>query len=417
MVSGGLIIAGEVTGFISFILTILTWLGVYVSLLVTLRSAPTQIPLVLGNLRQELMEERSMLRQRLKEGDRYHVFGGRQMRRVGKSQSHIRLIENTLRIQWREFRQLERKFRVSGSGGGGGERDVEGAEDVRSDDDEGSGDSDFDMGGGIYGEKGVGGGRARDRARMRRRESHLTDWMGMKQAGLSIDRCTYYRTDLRHRILWWWNQDSVSAIASRVQRLQIRRIERDVYESDELIKRGLAILGGMGGEDVYNDCGEGGPRGPGGIYGGSGVRRRRRSHRAKSSRAPSFSTNSRSRNASRAGVREVYEKETRRVRMRQSSPSTRSSSHSLASPAKVAGSTVSMSRRGESGGRSRGPSVVEYEVVNPGRIWVDVEQPPSIVERDSTVNRRMSRPEPAHYPSYRRQRASERSPSRSRRDR
>jgi len=412
MVSNGLIIAGEVTGFISFILTILTWLGVYVSLLVTLRSAPTQIPLVLGNLRQELLEERSMLRQRLREGDQYHVFSGRQMRRVGRSESHIRLIENTLRIQWRQFREVEKKFRVSG----GGEGDVEDAEDARSDE-EGSGDSDFARENEVYGEKGAGGGRARERARMRRRESHVTDWMGMRNAGLSIDRCTYYRTDLRHRLLWWWNQDNVSAIASRVQRLQIRRIERDVYESDELIKRGLAILGGMGGDDVYHDCGEQGPRGPDNSYGGNGVRRRRRSHRAKSSRAPSFSTNPRSRNASRVGVREVYEKEIRRVRRRQSLPSTRSSSPSIASPAKAAGSTVTTSRRGASLGRDRTPSVVEYEVVNPGRIWVDVEEPSSARERNSTVNRRMSRPEPTHYQSYVRQRGSDRSPSRSRRDR
>lgn len=353
-----------------------------------------------------------MLRQRLKEGDRYHVFHGRQMRRVGKNESHIRLIDQTLKIQWKEFRKVEKDFLVS-------ERKGLDVEDAKSDD-SGSGFSDVEKDGrrnwNGFDEK--GGERIRDRARMRRRESHVTSWMGMKQAGLSIDRCTYYKTDLRHRILWWWKQDDVKSIASRVQRLQIRRIERDIYESDELIKRGLVILGGMGNEDVFNDCGEGGPRGPHDHDGYGGRVRRRRSHRGKSSRAPSFAMNSRSRDASRSGVREVYEKEVRRVKRRGSSPSSRSASPSTSPPAKVAGSTVSMSRRGEPVTRSRAPSVVEYEVVNPGRIRVDVEEPPrprTSVERDSNASRRMNRPAAAHFQSYVREREGQRSPSRSRR--
>jgi len=403
-----LVIASQVTGFISFFFTLLTWLGVYVSLLITLRSAPTQIPLILSNLREEMQEERSMLRQRLKEGDRYHVFRGREMRKVGSSESHIRLLETTLRILWKEFRGLEGRFLVSPVGG-------EDVEDGRGDA-SGSGDSDAPGDEGRrangYDEK---GGKVRNRGRMRRRESHMTSWMGMREAGLSIDRSTYYNTDLRHRILWWWKGDEVRALADRVQRLQMRRIERDVYECDELVKRGLAIMGGMGGEDVYNDCGEGGPNGG---RGGGGVRRRKR-RSAKSSRAPSFSASQRSRNVSRAGVREVYEKEIRRVKRRDSSPSSRSVSPSTSSPARVAGSTVSMSRRREPVSRSRAPSVVEYEVVNPGRVWVDVEdstRPTSNIGRDSNVSRRVSRPPPAHYQSYVRQRGSEHSPHRSRRD-
>lgn len=359
-----------------------------------------------------------MLRQRIREGDRYHVFHGRQMRRIGKNESHIRLIDNTLRIQWKQFRDIERRFLVSTNGNPNGD-----VEDARSGD-SGSGyeDVEKDRNRNSYGydEKGT-----RNRPRMRRRDTHVNNWMGMREAGLSIDRCTYYNTGLRHRILWWWKQDDISAIASRVQRLQIRRIERDVYEDNALIKRGLAILGGMGGEDVFGDCGEGGPgQGPRGSgdgfgfeYGGGGGGRRRRRTRGKSSRAPSFSMNGRSRNGSREGVREMYEREIRRVRRRDSSPESRSASPSDAPTARVAGSTVSMSRRGESVRRSRAPSV-EYEVVNPGRIWVDVEEPPrppSNVGRDSNVSRRMSRPAPAYSPSYVRERGEDRSPSRSRR--
>ena len=97
MVSDSLILASEAIGFISFFFTLLTWLGVYISLLKTLRSAPADIPLVLGNMRDELLEERSLLRQRLREGDTWHVFRGRELRKKGNAESHCTIDEDNHR--------------------------------------------------------------------------------------------------------------------------------------------------------------------------------------------------------------------------------------------------------------------------------------------------------------------------------
>lgn len=429
MVSAGVTLASVTTGWISFALTILTWLGVYISLLKTFRSAPRAIPISLGNLRQEIQSERSMLRQRLKEGDRYHVFHGRQMKSVGTAKSHIKLVDETLRITWKEFRDLEKRFIVKNGAGG----DVEDA-DAKTE------ESDFEervsVNGnyGKYYEKdlartsrargGAEGGRSR---RLARKDSHIQSALGLNRAGLSIDGQTYYNTNISHRFKWWWLQSDVQDLSNRVQRIQLRRIQHDEWESNQLVKRGLTILGAMSGEDPYFDCGEGkGPQGGGG--GGAGGVKRRRSHKsAKSSRAGSrrmsmnFGGNGngngsqRSRNVSRSGdaVREIYEKEIRRVKRKsdsEGSATSRSSSRAppppvSPKPAKVAGSTVSMSRRADSVRRSRAPSVVEYEVVNPGRMWVDVE-PSSSGRRGSTRNQRPGRPQPVHETSYVRERTS-----------
>lgn len=328
------------------------------------------------------------------------------MRKVGKNESHVKLIDVTLRQTWRSFRDLEKRFLVRNPGGA-----AEGAWKQGSDvEDAVSGDSEsqFEDEKGRYSdEKGYGGGRVRDRRGMRRRDSHIRGkMMGMWDAGLSIDRTTYYNTDLKHRFLWWWRRDDVNGLSNRVWRLQIRRIQRDMLETDCLVKRGLAILGGMSGENPYLDCGEG--KGPQGGGGGSGGTRKRHSYKgARSNRGVASMNGQRSRNQSRSGVREVYEKEIRRVRKRSDSASSSSSRPTPPSPrAKVAGSTVSMQSRGNEPRRrsSRAPSV-EYEVVNPGRIWVDVERPGSDrTARASSGD--VDRPPAAHFTSYLRERPS-----------
>ncbi|KAK6375055.1 hypothetical protein LTR64_003172 [Lithohypha guttulata] len=357
-------IASITTGFISFFFTILTWLGVYVGLLKTLRSAPKDIPLTLSNLRQEIQSERAMLRERLKEGDRYHVFPGRQMRRVGKNESHVGLLDTTLKQTWKNFRELEKAFITQGHGVDGDE-DVEG--EVRSND----GNSQFsDVERKYEGEKSGHASslppatrRARDRARMRRRESHVTNRMGMWEAGLSLDRTTYYNTDLWHRVVWWWRRDDINSLNESVQRLQIRRIEWDMLETNALVRRGLAMIGSMSGEDPYHDCGERkGPQGKG-PNGGSSVRTRRSQGVSRNGRA-----GNRSRELSRNGFREIYEKEIRRTRRRSASASSESPSPTQTpSPmAKVAGSITRTRSQAGPRRQSRALSVVEYEVVNPG---------------------------------------------------
>lgn len=391
-IATGLSVASITTGWISFGLTILTWLGVYITLILTIRGAPNQIPLALSNLREELLAERSLMKHRIREGDRYNVFPGRQVRRIGKNESHLRLMEVTLNSTWKEFKALEKRFIVKGDQRGMGEVD-----DTWSNMDSESSDDNKekwnDEKGGLRNR--VNGGR-----RMRRRESQLKSRMGYCEAGISQDRQTYYSTDFRHRVLWWWKKDDVQRLNAQVLRIQIRRMDCDLFETDELVKRGLWVLGAMSGENVLHSLGPPYTKNGGGL-------RRKRSRRARSTRASSRSVNNQgSRSVSRArasgeGVREVYEKEIRRVRRRSNSRGSVTASPSP--PAKVAGSAFSRSRKEEPGRRSRGPSVVEYEVVNPGRIWVDVEPSQSNLGRASDRGR-MSRPQPAHFQSYVRER-------------
>lgn len=341
-----------------------------------------------------------MIRQRIREGDKYHCYSGRQMRRIGKNESHIRLMESTIKATWKQFRALEKRFIVPS--GKGDEEEVK-SEDAASE------YSDMAKRDSWQDEKAYAGGRVRDARRMRRRDSQIKGRMGMWEAGLSIDRHTYYNTGMGARFLWWWKQDDIRGLQSRVEGLQIRRIESDLYEIDALVKRGLSMLGGMSGEDPYRSCGEDGPnggRGSGnGGDGGGGGTRKRRNHQTRS-RPRSVATGRRSgnQNNSRSGVREVYEREIRRVRRSPSESSRSRSPPSPSPPTKVASST--MSRGGPRETRSRAPSVVEYEVVNPGRIWVDVEDTRSNTGtlRGSIVDRG-GRPPPAHFQSYVRERS------------
>lgn len=391
-----MIIASEVIGFISFGFTLLTWLGVYISLIKITRSAPTTIPITLSNLRQEIQIERAALRERMKEGDCYSVFPGRQMRRIGKNESHMKLWETTMKLLWRSFRDLEKQFIVNGKGD---DADLEG----KGSEDEASGsESPGENGGKYYDEKrGAGVPKAREARRaMRRRDSHLRDYMGMRVGGLSVDRSTYYNTDMTHRFLWWWKRDDIRTLQDHIQRMQIQRLELDLFEAGSLVKRGLAILGNMSGEDPFENCGEG--RNP--NKGPTGGGRRRRSHNQNRSARPGRRSIPRSRNASQVGVREVYEREMRRTRRRSDSES--SVSRRRSSPpspkVKVAGSTVSVERSAGPRSRSRAPSVVEYEVVNPGRIWVDVQGG----EDNTRDSANIDRPRPAHFTSYVRERSS-----------
>jgi len=317
---------------------------------------------------------------------------------MGNSESHIRLLETTIKATWKQFRALEKQFIIpSGSG------DVE---DVRSDD-AASEASDMEKGNSWQDEKADGGPRVRDGRKMRRRDSHITDRMGMWKAGLSIDKRTYYSTGMKARYLWWWRRDDIRGMQQRLAGLQIRRIEWEVYETSALVKRGLSMLGGMSGEDPLYGCGEdipnGGPRGNGG--GDTGKVRKRRSHRARSQpQSVTVGRRSRDRSLPKYGVREVYEREIRRVRSPTEGSPSRSHSASPSPPARVAGSTVS--RGGQRQTRSRTPSVVEYEIVNPGRVWVDVEDTRSNAgTRRSSIVNRGERPPPAHYQSYVRERS------------
>lgn len=150
----------------------------------------------------------------------------------------------------------------------------------------------------------------------------------------------------------WQSQSSVVNMLNQVQRLQIRRIERDTFEADELVKRCLAILdrrggGGRsrrrGGSSSGSDDGRGGGGG-GGLASRTGsVVSKRGSVRASNRRA----------NGGGTRFREVEQREVVRSRPEEETTS------------RAADASITARRRSSQ-------PVFEYEVVQPGRIYVDV---------------------------------------------
>jgi len=85
-----------------------------------MRKAKTTIPLQLGNLRQEIEEERALLRYRCRENDRYDVFPSLR-KRTRKQRAVVQLLQSTIEKMWQEFKNVERPFshqKSTPSGGG-----------------------------------------------------------------------------------------------------------------------------------------------------------------------------------------------------------------------------------------------------------------------------------------------------------
>ena len=132
-----------------------------------MRTADQNIPLMLGNLRQELEEERALLRYRCREGDPYGVFPS--LRRRKRKQKEVALLlQSTIDKTWQQFKNVERPFLI---------KNPMRAEQVKKGDY--WGDSDMD-------EK---PGATPDRDDV--------------EAGMSSNpNQRYYRTDIAHRFIW-----------------------------------------------------------------------------------------------------------------------------------------------------------------------------------------------------------------------
>ena len=229
------------------------------------------------------------------------------------------LLNATIKDLWVEFRNVERPFLI---------KNPMRAEEVRKGDY--WGESDLDE-------------KPRGKNRLKQAEE------GIRQAGKQ-----YYRTDLAHRWIWWQSKGDVERLADQVQRVQIRRMERDLYEADELVKRLVRRDGGVdegSGSPSGSSSGSDG-RGARRSVAGVGVVRSRVGSRAGSVRMPP------SRRGSMIGrnVREVEEREFVRRPPR--------------SPAPTRQSEMEASNTGRR--RERRESGVEYEVLRPGSIYVDV---------------------------------------------
>ncbi|OAP62807.1 hypothetical protein AYL99_02034 [Fonsecaea erecta] len=212
-------LASQVIGFISFSITLATLLGVYRDLISTMRKADTAIPLMLGNLRQELEEERALLRYRCREGDPYGVFPSLR-KRTRKQREVSQLLQTSIEKIWQQFKNIERPFLIANSLR---------AEQVRKGD--------------YWGESDI-----EEKPRARPDKTRTRDRMDLAEAGFASDQQPrYYRTDLTHRFIWWQSISAVEDMMNQVQRIQIRRIERDVFETDELVRRCLNTLTGRRG--------------------------------------------------------------------------------------------------------------------------------------------------------------------------
>ncbi|KAK5044453.1 hypothetical protein LTR84_011267 [Exophiala bonariae] len=341
-------LASQVIGFISFFITLMTLLGVYRDLISTLRTAPSSIPVALGNLRQEIEAERLFLQYRLQqEADPYSVFPrSRRKHRRRKRREVAQLLSLTISDLWMEFKNLERPFLI---------RHPRRAEEVQRGDFWGESDLD-DHDDDERSRAKRGRDRDVEKPPLNVDEKKINNRMGMAEAGLSSDQTRYYNTDLVHRFIWWQSKGSVENMLQQVQRIQIRRIERDAFETDELVKRCLKVLSTRGG-------GRSGSRGGGGSSGsgsdgrggsdGNGVRRR-----SVQSKNGSVRVQSRRRSNARSQFRDVSERR-----------------HVVRAARRENGTAVGDTEASNTvrpRERTPGPRY-EYEVVQPGRISIDTE--------------------------------------------
>lgn len=279
----------------------------------------------------------------------------------------VHLLMKTVDKLWVDFRELERPFLIKS-----GRR----AEAVKKGDYWGESDLDVDEKGGgkLPGtpKKGDAGKR--------------TNMMGMEEANVGVDE-RYYRTDLTHRFIWWQSKSDVENLAQQVQRVQIRRIERDVFECDELMKRLLRKLDGQdngGGSGSGSESGsdDRGPRGGGGISRrgsgksvGGGGKTVYESKETEVIRVPARSRAGSVRAVSRAGsasrVRSISPPRRRSPRLRERND------ESTASPVEQRPSNTARRRAARD---NRVGDGYGYEVVRPGRdgtYTIDVNSPRS----------------------------------------
>lgn len=164
--------------------------------------------------------------------------------------------------------------------------------------------------------------------------------MGMEEANVGMEG-TYYRTDLTHRFIWWQSKSDVDSLAEQVQRVQIRRIERDVFECDELMKRLTRKMEGgddgrRGGSGSRSESDDRGPRGGGGSSrrgsrrsGGGGRKTVYESTETEAIRVPARSRPGSVRAVSRAGsvsrVRSISPPRRRSPRLRERTQASASS--------------------------------------------------------------------------------------------
>ncbi|KAF9874675.1 hypothetical protein CkaCkLH20_07812 [Colletotrichum karsti] len=237
-----------VTGILGFALTTLNLIALYANFVATIRSAPHEIRDGLGNLRQQLCEEREALRHQTKEirsksklrqkvmhlgmGDKNANNEAR--RALEYAEKTLPLHYLTLRDLWRNFKELERPFLVAS-----GQR----AEAIHN--------------GASWGENDLDEKVHRDFERNGEMAS-FADWTAL------------YKCDFAHRFIWWQTKDDVKKLGDEVMRIMARRTEREVTYTRMMVRQMFL-------DDGSTQTVNKGPRRPGGGGGGAGGARRRMS--------------------------------------------------------------------------------------------------------------------------------------------
>jgi hypothetical protein len=83
---------------------------------------------------------------------------------------------------------------------------------------------------------------------------------GAIESRVGTDGRSYCLTDLSRQFIWWQYKDDAFKLADNVQRIQTRRIKRDMLEVKELVRRCLEPLSGgdAGGDEGGSDNGSSG---------------------------------------------------------------------------------------------------------------------------------------------------------------
>ncbi|KAI9817413.1 MAG: hypothetical protein M1827_001022 [Pycnora praestabilis] len=169
--------ASAIVGFLSFAFTLGTFLNVFWNAFMTVGGAPVQVRDHLSNMRQVLYEERDHLRKcRRRWNDCEEVVAAKgDMSKVDDrilvQVGTLRVLSDTVRDLIRQFKKLERPFLADPNLFQGDER------------------------------------------------------------GPAIQ--PRYKCDLWHRILWWRHKGSVNELAINLERLQMRRVAREVTEGND----------------------------------------------------------------------------------------------------------------------------------------------------------------------------------------
>ncbi|ORY71490.1 uncharacterized protein BCR38DRAFT_479983 [Pseudomassariella vexata] len=192
-----------VLGVFSFVITVLNLLALYANMVATIQAAPRQMRDALGNLRQQICEEREALQHQTSHSRHRHRFGystAAEILPLAYSDQTLALHYMTLRDLWIQFKGLERPFLV--------------ASDMRAEAIH-RGDlwceDDFDD------------------------EKVRYDIERHGEAGSFADWKSLYRCDFVHRFIWWQSKEDVKKLADMVQKVMLRRMEREVTQTRLMI--------------------------------------------------------------------------------------------------------------------------------------------------------------------------------------